>query len=365
MWPELLDLRTVRMPPFAAGDWLNCSRPLTKEFLHGRVLLIDFWDYTCVNCLRTLPYLTTWYERYKNLGFTLIGVHAPEFKFGRHRAQLETAVNQFHLQYPILLDNNYETWTQYAAKAWPTKFLIDHVGYIRLMRQGEGYYQTIEKAIQTLLRLRDPHVSLPDLLPPLRDEDTAGALCFRPSPEIFAGFQGGGLFGGGLGNPEGYYPDNVLFYKMPDERQVDRFYLEGAWKAWPEAMAFTGQEEGRVLLQYTAVSVNAVLAPSADEVELALDLNPSAATPIVEIKQDGRYLTQIQAGDDVQFTKQGKSIVIIDRPRMYQLIKNPMHQTHEIELIFRANGSALFTFSFGSCVVPPNFSAQAQMYTVS
>ena len=137
MSESLLQPRTVRMPHLAAGEWIN-SAPLTREELRGRVVLIDFWDYTCINCLRTLPYLARWHERYADKGLTVIGIHAPEFKFARSRAQIEAAVAAHNIRYPVLLDNGYENWSRFANKAWPTKYLIDADGYIRYQRQGEG-----------------------------------------------------------------------------------------------------------------------------------------------------------------------------------------------------------------------------------
>ncbi|MEM7114092.1 MAG: redoxin domain-containing protein [Chloroflexota bacterium] len=260
-----LDKRIIRMPNFGDGEWLQAKRPLTRQSLHGQVILIDFWDYACVNCLRTLPYLVRWHERYHQHGLTIIGIHSPEFQFAQVREQVETAVSDYQLPYPILLDNNYETWNRFATKAWPTKFVVDPDGYIRLKRQGEGYYREVEKAIQTLLRQKSPNLLLPDLLPPLREEDTPGAVCYRPTPELYGGYQGG-LFGGGLGNAEGYMPHNSVFYQLPKERSQGQFFADGIWKAWPEAFAFAGQNGGRILLPYSAVGVNAVLAPTADPV---------------------------------------------------------------------------------------------------
>src|SRR5438045_834310 len=125
----LLDPKLVRMPDFASGDWLNTAQPLSKEALRGRVLLIDFWDYSCINCIRTLPYVTSWHERYADLGLTVIGVHSPEFTFARSRAQVEAAMDVHHIQYPVLLDNEYQTWERFAVRAWPSKVLVDAEGY--------------------------------------------------------------------------------------------------------------------------------------------------------------------------------------------------------------------------------------------
>ena len=350
----ILEPRLIHMPEFAPGAWLNTGQPLTREQLRGRIVLIDFWDYTCINCLRTLAYLTRWHRRYAGAGLTIVGVHTPEFKFARLQAQVESAVSRLQLPYPVLLDNEYKTWDRFATKAWPTKFLVDGDGYIRFKRQGEGYYREIERALQILLRQRDPGVDLPRLLPPLREEDTPGAVCYRPTPELYAGYQGGGLFGGGLGNPEGYVPQNPVFYDLPetDGRQEGHFYIEGVWRAWPEAIAYVGQEGGKLVLPYRAASVNAVLAPSADIVEVMLDLHQADGEPLVEVWQDGRSLTPANAGADVEITENGRSVLRVTQPRLYEIARNHTVSRHELTMTFRATGLALYAFTFTSCASP-------------
>ena len=349
---QLLQNRIVRMPELAAGVWLNGERPLTRHQLRGQVVLVDFWDYACVNCIRTLPYLQAWQQRYEAKGLTILGIHTPEFKFAQLQQQVEAAMVEHGLTYPVLLDNEYENWSRFAAKVWPTKILIDPDGYIRYQRQGEGYYQETELAIQTLLRQRDSQVVLPDLLPPLRLEDSSGAVCYRPTAEIYAGYQGGGLFGGGLGNPEGYVPHNPMFYALPEKRPMGQFYVEGVWRAWPEAMAYAGQEGGRILLPYSGATANVVLAPSADSVELMLDLRPSEADPLVIVQQDGRFLKPNNAGTDIEFTEDGSSFVRVTRARMVQLVRNSAFESHELSLTFQAMGLAVYTFTFTSCLAP-------------
>ena len=358
---DLLDPRLVRMPPLADGEWLNLGsggngRLLAPTQLRGQVILIDFWDYTCINCLRTLPYLKHWHERYAKHGLLIIGIHTPEFRFAQFRHHLDTAIAKYEIPYPILLDNEQQNWLQFTTRAWPTKFLVDPDGYIRFKRQGEGYYQETEKAIQTLLRQQDPDVVLPDLLPPLRAEDASGVVCYRPTPELYAGFQGGGLFGGALGNPEGYLPNKSVIYQLPmvKDWQVGHFYVDGFWRAWPEALAYAGEQGGEIVLPYSAVSVNAVLAPSADPVETALAMSPTEAEPLVEVLQDGRSLTQSQAGDDLFFDENGRSFVRVGQPRMFNLINNPDFESHTLRLTFQARGLALYAFTFTGCVASPN-----------
>ena len=344
-----LSKRVVRMPQLVPGIWYN-SAPLTKTSLLGQVILIDFWDYTCVNCIRTLPYLKAWHGRYADKGLTIIGIHAPEFKFGQQANQVQAALSQYEIDYPVLLDNQYQNWEQFANRAWPTKYLIDHKGYIRWQRQGEGYYEEAEEAIQTLLRQRNPDVVLPDLLPPLRVEDAPGAVCYRPTPELYAGYQGGGLFGGALGNSEGYLPRDPVFYQLPPMREEGHFYVDGVWRAWEEAIAYAGQGGGQIVLPYHAVTLNAVLAPSADAVTMMLDLWPSDVEPVIMVQQDGRFLTPSNAGSDIQFNEAGESFVCVTRARMYQLVQNPGFEYHEVTLTFAANGLALYAFTFTTCV---------------
>lgn len=345
----------VRMPDFAPGDWLNAPAPLTKGSLYGAVTLVDFWDYTCVNCVRTLPYLTGWHARYAHSGLVVIGVHSPEFSFARMRKQIAAALDEFGIRYPVVLDNEYETWTRFANRAWPTKYLVDPNGYIRYRQQGEGLYQQTELAIQSLLIERDPDLSLPDPLPALRPEDSPGAVCYRSTPELYAGFERGAL-----GNPEGYVVGSPMVYEIPhpEDWGGEVFYASGIWKAERECLTFAGQEGGRIVLPYQAVGVNAVLSPSSDPVELLLDLPPEKdrrkslrdAPPIIEVRQDGLYIRPENAGQDIEYDDAGLSYVQVDRPRLLELVRNPDFEEHTLELIFRANGLALYAFTFTTCV---------------
>lgn len=353
------------MPELAPGQWLNTEHPLTREHLRGRIVLLDFWDYTCVNCVRTLPYVASWHRRYAALGLVVVGVHAPEFTFARHHAQVARAVADHGVGYPVLLDNEYQTWERFAIKAWPTKILVDADGYIRRTWQGEGGYGETERAIQALLRQQQPEVRFPEPLAALRPEDRSGAVCYRPTPEIYAGVRGGGLFGGGLGNPEGYATQGPVFYRMPDaeERQEGHFYLAGAWRALAEAVSFAGQTRGEVRVRYSGATANAVLSPSADPVETILDLWPTAAEPAVEVRQDGRFLTANLAGADGVVGEDGRSVLRVTRPRMYELVRNAEFGTHELALTFCATGQALYTLTFTGCAAPAGGGRDRETYT--
>src|ERR1043166_9433641 len=170
--------------------WLN-SPPLSFRQLRGRAVLVDFWDYTCVNCIRTLPYVKAWHERYKDVGLTVIGVHTPEFTFAQYESNVERGVRDFGLTYPIVIDSNYEIWKAFANRGWPSKFLLDKEGYLRYAHVGEGNYRECEEVIQELLREIDPDVLLPELMAPVREEDILGAICYPPTPELYLGHRRG------------------------------------------------------------------------------------------------------------------------------------------------------------------------------
>lgn len=132
------------------GKWLN-SAPLTLGSLKGKVVLVDFWTYSCINCLRTLPYVTGWYNKYRDQGLVVLGVHTPEFPFEKEAAGVQTAIDRFHINYPVVQDNRYETWNAFGNEYWPSSYLIDKSGRIVFKHFGEGGYDQMEEAIRQLL----------------------------------------------------------------------------------------------------------------------------------------------------------------------------------------------------------------------
>lgn len=141
-----------QMPEITAvkSQWLN-SPPLTSEMMRGKVVLVEFWTYTCINCLRTLPYVKAWSDKYRSEGLVVIGVHTPEFPFEKDRGNVERAIHDLGITYPVVMDNNYEIWNAYENKYWPAQYLMDKQGKIRHRHFGEGAYQRMVEMIQTLL----------------------------------------------------------------------------------------------------------------------------------------------------------------------------------------------------------------------
>jgi thiol-disulfide isomerase/thioredoxin len=365
--PASLEPRIVRVPELPGGRWINTSDFFTRQRLLGQVVLFDFWDYTCVNCLRTLPYVREWHRRYAELGLTIIGIHSPEFRFAGQEHQVLAAIEDLNIPYPVLLDPEYEAWTRFANRAWPTKYLVDNKGYIRFRREGEGHYRELEEAIQLLLLMRDPDVSLPELMAPVRDTDREGAVCYRTTPELYAGYQGGGLFGSAMGNTEGFVTDGIMLYHLPprEQRGEGQFFLEGFWRAWPESIAFAGQDRGRILLPYRAGGVNAVLSPSGDPVEIMLNMRPTQQEPLVEIRQDGEPLSAHIAGRDIWIDQNGETFLRVDKPRLYEIVRNPEFSAHQLEMIFTAQGLALYSFTFNTCVASAGGYSDTEVYTRS
>jgi thiol-disulfide isomerase/thioredoxin len=324
-----------RAPEFARGEWLNTDRPLRMSDLRGSAVLVDMWDYTSVNCLRTLPYIQEWHARYAAKGLVVVGVHTPEFAFGRERTQVELAVEELGIRYPVLLDNDYATWNAYQNLFWPSRYLIDAKGIIRCRHYGEGGYDELEQAIQTVLREIDSNLDLPPVMTPPHPEDQQKTLDYRPTPALRGGFNRGAL-----GNPEGYAGGVPIFYTLPGQRRIGAFYVGGAWQAGSQYMTYRGREEGLILVPYEAAEVNAILSPHVDVVERMLNPQPAS----VEIWQDDSPLHEERRGADV--TEDGR--LLVNRPRLYNLIRNPGFERHELALRVKSQGFTLYGFSFVS-----------------
>jgi thiol-disulfide isomerase/thioredoxin len=332
---ELQD-RHRRAPELFGDYWFN-SEPISARALRGYVMLISFWDYTCVHCQRTLPYLNEWFRRYRNLGLVMVGVHTPEYRFGRNPEHVERAIRTAGIEYPVVMDNDALVWSAYACRDWPTKFLIDKDGFIRYVHSGEGQYQQFERAIQALLRDTGVYGELPALMTPLRDEDWPEAVCYRPTSEVHLGY-----LRGSLGNAEGYSPESTVEYSDPGLYVPGRFYAAGTWLSEKEFLRFNGQpsQPGSITLNYESLEVNAVLA-----------IEKGKSCEIV-VEQDGLPLTPENRGEDVQLLEGGTSMVRVESPRMYNLVRNREFGGHTIRLQTDSPFAEIFSFTFVTSAVP-------------
>ncbi|HEY7099318.1 MAG TPA: redoxin domain-containing protein [Terriglobales bacterium] len=316
--------------------WFN-SAPLSFRQLRGRAVLVDFWDYTCVNCIRTLPYVQAWHERYRNKGLTVIGVHTPEFTFAQYESNVERGIREFGLTYPIVLDSNMEIWKLFANRCWPTKYLLDKNGYLRYAHFGEGQYQGTEECIQELLREIDLAIALPEIMKPLRSEDSPGVACYQASPELYLGHQRGRI-----GNSSGFVEDQIADYSFTTNLETNQFYASGKWAATAEYFEAVEGGPHCLTLRYAAAGVNLVMA------------SPRGPQCEVVVHQDGKPLSHNQATADVRFRQVSgteESYIIVQSARMYALVDNHDFGEHVLELIC-PSGLAAFAFTFTSCVDP-------------
>jgi thiol-disulfide isomerase/thioredoxin len=250
--------------------WVN-SAPLRLADLRGKVVLLDFWTYSCVNCVRTFPHLRALYARYHSFGFEIVGVHSPEFDFEKDEGNVRAAVTRHRLPYPVAMDNQMSTWRAYHNQYWPRVYLIDAKGRIRFDHAGEGGEEVIQRTVRALLSEAGA-ATLPEPLDFARTGPGAGI-----TPEIYAGFERGEVQGS-LANPEGYDPDDPVDYAPVSAAAVERagtegvFFLEGTWIAERESVRALGA--ARVVLRFYARDVFFVAAAEGARARVLLDGAP-------------------------------------------------------------------------------------------
>lgn len=300
--------------------WLNTDQPLTLEALRGKVVLIDFWTYTCINCIRTLPHVTRWYDTYKDKGFVVIGVHTPEFEFEKKTENVSAAIKRFGIHYPVAQDNDFITWQAFSNHYWPAEYLIDATGKIRRTHFGEGEYDQMETAIQELLKESGSEVS--ESIQSTTKEKQRSAI----SPETYLGSD----------RMEYYFPGKNLqngtrVFTYSPSLPKNSFSLNGEWTIRNES-AVAGTSAG---LRYHF---------NANDVYLVM--RPGASRGNVRIRLDGKDIDSSGsrgAGKDVQ-----NGNIIVDTDRLYHLIHLPGSDSeHILELQFLGPNIEAFAFTFG------------------
>ena len=314
--------------------WIN-SEPLTLESLRGNVVLIDFWTYTCINCIRTFPFLKAWHEKYADKGLVILGIHSPEFEFEKKLENVEAAAVRHGLEYPIALDSDHATWTAYRNSWWPRKYLVDQDGVVRYDHIGEGAYEETEGWIKRLLEEAGASV---DGVESVMDPERLPTNRFgRVTPELYAGTRG--YFNGHIGNVNEYQPLKDAEYALPDSPRSDAIYLKGLWRAEREFIRHareTADFQDALVLRYRAASVNLVIRP--EEGTEPFDLL---------ILLDGEPLNGLDTGDDVTIGEDGQSFVRVDSPRMYSLVGSPEVARHELTIAAKSDAFAFYAFTFG------------------
>lgn len=305
------------------AGYINTDANDLKNQIKGKVVLYDIWTYSCINCQRTLPYITSWNEKYADKGLVIVGIHSPEFEFEKDINNVKMATEKFGITYPVVLDNDKEIWNAFGNNYWPRKYIADDEGYIRYDHIGEGGYAETEKVIQDLLSERASRLGMDvSAAQPLVDikESNNGAR----TPELYFGYDF--VYGRDqFGNSEGFHPDNDVMYSSPDQLKSDHFYLDGTWKNISDRMRLVS-DTGAIKLPYYAKDVNIVASGDAD----------------LTILLDGKPVSQDDSGADV---KDGK--VHTSESRLYNLIHIDNAGSHTIEIQVDRIGFEIYTFTFG------------------
>jgi len=291
------------------AGYLNAEPGLTLESLRGKVVLVDFWTYTCINCQRTLPYLTMWDEKYRSQGLAIVGVHTPEFGFEKEYGNVQRALEKYGIRYPVVQDNDYATWRAFGNRFWPHKYLIDVNGNIVYDHIGEGAYAETEQKIQELLRERAALLRSGDII---TTEITAPESAVQPefsrigTPELYLGYA---FDRGGFGY--GRIPaDSAQAYVIPASPDQNKVYLSGTWKSNADTMELL-DETGTIQLSYHSKIINMV-AGAEEGASLAILINGKEQGTVLVQDFD---LYQLSAGDDYE----GRTITINVQGKGFQV----------------------------------------------
>ena len=322
---------------FEGGDgWLN-SPALTPADLRGKVVLVDFWEYTCVNCLRTLPYLREWYARYHKDGFVIVGVHTPEFSFSSERANVEAALPRLGVTWPVVLDDDYAIWKRYHNSIWPHEFLYDADGKLIENEVGEGNYQLTEAKIQAALKAKNPTLTFPPVMALLPQDSYTkpGSVCYPQTAEILVAPARGAPPVNATGDND---PSRDTNYNDPGSAPPDgRIVLDGYWHASDQAW-ISGGRRGHLSIEYHAIQVVAVLRSDGGAMH-------------VGVMQDGKPVAREDAGADIQYDASGNSYLDVKASRAYDVIMNKHFGTHELTFSPDGDGMGFYDIAFESCEV--------------
>ena len=321
-----MDKSRYKQAPELVGiaHYLNTTPEELEKNMEDKVVLYDIWTYSCINCIRTLPYITAWNEKYSDQGLIIIGIHSPEFEFEKNIENVKAAVKKHGITYPVVMDNDWETWNAFENRYWPRKYIADHEGYIRYDHIGEGAYKETEKVIQELLKERSLDFGIQNTAEAsLVNIDEFKHSNFR-TPELYFGYklaQGRNQ----LGSDEGFNPEKIVTYRNPDRIDLHKFYPIGDWINHAESMVLKS-ESGSIKLLFNAKQVNIVTANNAE----------------IQILLDGKPIPSEYAGTDVI-----GSVLNVRSPGLYNIIDSTIASTHELELIINSPEFEIFTFTFG------------------
>jgi cytochrome c biogenesis protein CcdA/thiol-disulfide isomerase/thioredoxin len=325
------DAALISLPSSAfsgATAWIN-SPPLTLDQLRGKVVLVDFWTYSCINCLRTLPYIEAWQAKYKDSGLVVIGVHTPEFPFEKDLANVRKALRDLGVSYPVALDNNYAIWTAFNNEYWPAHYFIDVNGKVRHEHFGEGQYDQSEQWIQRLLKEREGEQSLPGGTVSVNAQGAEASpdMGDVKSPETYIGYERAQHFA----SPGGIKQDAAHIYTLPAHLGLDEWGLAGKWID-DDQTAVLASSRGQIAFCFHARDLHLVLGPTAE------------GKPVqFRITIDGQAPGE-NHGADTDSLGNG----IVTEHRLYQLVRQKgAIENHVFRIEFLEPGVQAFAFTFG------------------
>jgi thiol-disulfide isomerase/thioredoxin len=308
-------------PALQARGWLN-SPPLGTGELAGKVVVYDFWTYSCVNCVRTLPYLRAWHDRYGKDGLVIVGVHSPEFEFEKKRSNVEAAVARLKVTWPVALDDDMVIWRDFENRYWPAKWITDRHGRVRYFHAGEGSYTETENVIRTLLGVGDSASRAGD---PEEKRNAPDEVLRTITQETYLGTERGSVADEG----QHAYPDEAPPLHQPA--------LAGTWQA--ETERIRSVSPGAALsLRYLAREVNLVMATGA----------PGGAPIDVTVELDGKPLPEKYRTGQTRVDPDGTTYVRVEASDLYRLVFGPRVEDHTVRLTPRTPGLEAFAYTFGA-----------------
>lgn len=343
-----------KKPDFKGGvAWIN-SKQLSLKELRGQVILVDFWTYSCINCIRTLPHLRDWHQKYKDHGLVIVGVQTPEFEFEKNKENVGRAVEGFGIRYPVVIDSKYKIWQAFENSVWPRKFLIDYKGKIRYDHSGEGGYNETEEMIQTLLTERaklrlvrrspeqrlkgeggesDLKLKLPKI-DKISHNHRFGQVCYPQSLETYCGYGRGVCL-----NERGFRRKNSANYA--DSGNLGEkigLNLQGKWYAGNEYLRHAA--ESNSYHDYLRLFVKGVEVNGVCEAE-----KPTR----VEVKFGGQFIKPSMVGEDLKFAPNGQSYFEVANPRMYRVLASRAYFAGNLQLYVKSDDFKIFALTFGGC----------------
>lgn len=307
-------------PELRPKGWLN-SPALSADDLAGKVVLYDFWTYSCVNCVRTLPYLRAWHDRYRGDGLVMIGVHSPEFDFEKDHGNVERAVSRLGVTWPVALDDDMAIWDAFANRYWPAKWITDRQGRIRYFHPGEGNYGETEDVIRTLLGVGDP---APRARDPKQPEPAPDEVIQNITQETYLGTERGSTEAG-------------QHTYAPGELRLHQPGLAGTWQGEPQRIRSVSPDAS-LSLRYQAREVNLVMATGL----------PGGAPVDVTIELDGKPVPEAFRTADTRVDDRGATYVRVEASDLYRLALGPRVEQHTLRLTPRTPGLEAFAFTFGA-----------------